>query len=266
MEREIRQPVISDRTAKIILAIDRLALNIAQHWLTYFNVIFGIFVITPFLAPAFMAIGWTAPAQGIYLFYSLVCHQLPQRSFFLYGHKVSYSLAELSRAYSFSDISELRQIIGNEAMGWKVAWSDRMVSLYGSFWLGGLLFAALRRRLPRLSPIAWLFLAIVPMGLDGFSHMINDVVAGISGTGFRDTNAWLALLTGNIFPATFYAGDAVGSFNNLARLITGTLTGLTTIWLLFPLVDTAMKDIEQSSRKQLASVRAALLGMASPPR
>ncbi len=262
MERDIRQPALSDRTVKIILVIDRLALDIAQHWLAYFNLIFGVFVIAPFLAPAFMAIGWTGPAQGIYLFYSLLCHQLPERSFFLYGHKVSYSLAELNRAYPYTDFSELRQIIGNEAMGWKVAWSDRMVALYGSFWVGGLLFAALRRRLPRLSPIAWLFLAIVPMGADGFSHMINDAVAGISGTGFRDTNAWLAFLTGNIFPAAFYAGDALGSFNNLARLVTGTLTGLTTIWLLFPIVDQAMKDVEKSSRKQLASVRATALGMA----
>ncbi len=61
-----------------------------------------------------------------------------------------------------------------------------MVALYGSLWVGGLLYALGRRRLPRLSLLAWFALAIVPIGLDGLSHMINDAVAGISGTGFRD--------------------------------------------------------------------------------
>ncbi len=140
-----------------------------------------------------------------------------------------------------------------------------MVSLYGSTWVGGLLYALLRRRLPRLSPLAWVLLASVPMGLDGFSHMINDAVAGISGTGFRDTNAWLQFLTGNIFPAKFYAGDALGSFNNLARLVTGTLTGLTTVWLIYPFIEFAMQDVERVTRIRLSSPRAAELGFADTP-
>ncbi len=248
-------PIVGERTAKIILLVDRLALDVATHWLAYINIALGIFVITPFLAPAFMSIGWTCPADAIYLFYGLLCHQLPERSFFLLGHKVSYSLAELSRAYPYDNVLQLREFIGNEAMGWKVAWSDRMVALYGSFWTGGLIYAALRRRLPRLPVKAWLLLAIVPMGVDGVSHVINDALAGISGTGFRDTNAWLAFLTANIFPAKFYVGDALGSFNNLARLVTGALTGLTTVWLLYPYVDAAMQDIARAAKKQLAASR-----------
>ncbi len=90
------------------------------------------------------------------------------------------------------------------------------------------------------------------MEVDGVSHVINDVFAGISGTGFRDTNAWLAFLTGNLFPAKFYADDALGSFNDLARLLTGTLTGLTAVWLLYPYVDSAMQDLTSNANKQLA--------------
>ena len=254
------QTVVSDRMAKFVLAIDRFALDLAHHWLAYVNLFLGIFVITPFLAPAFMAVGLTGPAEAIYLFYSFVCHQLPQRSFFLFGHKVSYGLAEIGSAYAYDNFFNLRQFIGNEAMGWKVAWSDRMVGMYGSFWIGGILYAVFRRRLPRLSPVAWLLLAVVPMGVDGISHMINDAVAGISGTGFRDTNAWLQALTGNIFPAQFYAGDAVGSFNNLARLVTGTLTGLATVWFVYPFVEFAMQDVERITQMRLASPRAAELG------
>ncbi len=259
---------LSNRTAKIVLAIDRLALDLAQHWLAYASFFLGLFVLTPFLAPILTAMGWTGPADAIYLFYSLVCHQLPERSFFLFGHKASYSLAEIQNIWPYDNVLTLRQFIGNPVVGWKVAWSDRMVALYGSWWLGGLLYALVRRRLPRLSPLAWLLLAIVPMGADGFSHVINDTVAGISGTGFRDTNAWLQFLTGNTLPAAFYAGDALGSFNNLARLVTGTLTGLLTVWLVYPFVDVAMKDVERATQRQLASPRAAQLGLAptsAPP-
>ena len=270
------QTVVSDRTpksaggkaAKLALTVDRFALELARHWLLYVNVLLGIFVLAPFAAPALMAIGATAPADAIYLFYGFVCHQLPQRSLFLFGHKASYSLAEISRAWQYDDFSTLRAFIGNEAMGWKVAWSDRMISMYGSLWIGGLLFALLRYRNPMrsrgvlLSPPVWLFVGILPMGLDGFSHMINDIVAGFSGTGFRDTNAWLQFLTGNIFPAKFYAGDALGSFNNLARLVTGALFGLTTVLFLYPFVETAMRDMEHQARIRLASPRAAALGFA----
>lgn len=245
------QTVVSDRTAKFALTADRFALGLTRHWLLYVNVLLGALVLAPFAAPALMAIGATEPANAIYLFYSFLCHQLPQRSFFLLGPKVSYSLAEIGAVWQYDGFITLREFIGNSEMGWKVAWSDRMVSMYGSLWIGGLFFALLRRRSPRLSPAAWLFLAIVPIGLDGFSHMINDIVAGFSGAGFRDTNAWLQFLTGNIFPATFYAGDALGSFNNLARLVTGGLFGLTTIWFLYPFVEAAMRDMERQARARL---------------
>ncbi len=251
------QTVVSDRTAKFVLAIDRFALGLARHWLLCVNVILGVLVLAPFAAPALKVIGVTQAADAIYFFYGFLCHQLPQRSFFLFGPTVSYSLAEIGAVWQFDNALNLRQFVGNSAMGWKVAWSDRMVALYGALWIGGILFAVARRRLPRLSPKAWLALGVLPMLLDGLSHMVNDIVAGISGTGLRDTNAWLQFLTGDIFPATFYAGDAIGSFNNLARLATGALFGLTTIWLIYPCVDQALQDVEHQARMRLASPRGA---------
>ncbi len=262
------ESVVSDRVAKFVLTVDRLARELAQHWLLYVNVLLGIFVLLPFAAPLLMSIGATGPADLIYFFYGLLCHQLPQRSFFLLGHsgaKVSYSLEEIARAFPHDNILTLRQFVGNEVLGWKVAWSDRMVSMFGSLWLGGFAFGLFRGRKEssRASlgkPVVWLLLAIVPMGLDGFSHVINDAVAGFSGTGFRDTNAWLQFLTGNLLPATIYAGDAVGSFNNLARLVTGALFGFTTVWFLYPFIDGAMEDTLQVTRMRLATPRAVELG------
>ena len=144
-----------------------------------------------------------------------------------------YSLAEVQTAWkNSSDPMVLRQFTGNPTMGWKVAWSDRMVFMYTTILFWGLLFWLLRKR---LKPLPWwgLPLLLLPMAIDGFTHMINDFTAGI-GIGFRDSNALLAELTNNAFPDTFYVGDAFGSFNSWMRLISGLLFSLGIVWLLYP--------------------------------
>ena len=207
------------------------------RWLILFGIFAGIYVILPFLAPFFMSIGWSGPARVIYFIYSWLCHQLPERSFFLFGSKFTYSLAEVQNAWqNTANPMILRQFIGSPEMGWKVAWSDRMVAMFTSTWLFGLLWWPLRKR---VRPLSWwgLVLFLLPMALDGTSHFISDL-AGI-GLGFRDSNAWLAALTANAFPASFYAGDAWGSFNSLMRLLTGILFGIGAVWFSFPYLDEA---------------------------
>lgn len=88
-------------------------------------------------------------------------------------------------------------------------------------------------------------LRFLPLALDGFSHVINDIIAGTGGAGFRDTNAWLQALTGNRLPAWFYTGDALGSFNSDIRWLTGILFGLSTAWLLFLTINAAMHQAAQ---------------------
>jgi hypothetical protein len=260
--------VAGDRTVRFVFTVDRFALNVARHWLLYASIVLGTLVLAPFAAPILMALGATEIGDVIYSIYGLLCHQLPQRSFFLFGPKVSYTLAEIGRAWPYDDFFTLRQFVGNSAMGWKVAWSDRMVAMYGALWLGGLVFAIVRMRQANptgktsLPVLAWLLCGVLPMAVDAGTHTINDALSGISGTGFRDTNAWLQTLTGNILPATFYAGDALGSFNNLARLVTGALFGFLTIGFIYPFVDWAMRDMERVARMRLSSPRAAALGFA----
>ncbi|GAB4456615.1 MAG: DUF2085 domain-containing protein [Anaerolineales bacterium] len=207
---------------------------LGSHWFALFLIGYGLWVFTPFLAPVFMRLGWESAARVVYFIYSFFCHQLPERSFFFFGAKPMYSLTEIQAAWqNTNNPLILRQFIGNEAMGWKVAWSDRMISFYTSIWLFAALWYPLRRR---IRPLTWwgFVLLLLPLALDGGTHMISDL-AGI-GQGFRDTNEWLRILTRDAFPATFYAGDALGSFNSLMRLITGPLAGVGLVWLLFPIV------------------------------
>src|SRR5690606_31561517 len=104
----------------------------------------------------------------------------------------------------------LRRFTGSEALGWKVAWSDRMVYMYVAPLLVAIAYAFARHRRVKPLPLWAFFLLLLPMAVDGGTHWLSDL-AGI-GQGFRYTNAWLAGLTGNILPAWFYAGDALGSF------------------------------------------------------
>ncbi|KAA3661888.1 MAG: DUF2085 domain-containing protein [Chloroflexi bacterium] len=85
------------------------------------------------------------------------------------------------------------------------------------------------------------FLFLLPMAIDGFTHMISDFTQGIGG-GFRDSNAWLADLTNHMFPATFYIGDAFGSFNSWMRLLTGILFGLGVVWFLYPRIQDSFAE------------------------
>jgi uncharacterized membrane protein len=223
-----------------LTGVERWTYHLSRYWILIFGVIWGLYVGLPFLAPVFMKLGWETPARMIYLAYSFLCHQLPQRSYFLFGSKFTYPLSEIQAVWQNTrNPLILRQFIGNAEIGWKVAWSDRMVSMFTSMWLFVILWRPLRRW---LKPLPWwgLVLFLLPMAVDGVSHLISDLY-GI-GQGFRDSNAWLANLTNYAFSPGFYAGDAWGSFNSLMRLLTGVSFGLGIVWFGFSYLDDAFSQ------------------------
>lgn len=220
--------------------VDHIVRWLGRRWIWVVSLLFGLFVFAPLLAPALMAIGLTTPGRVIYTIYSFVCHQLPERSYFLFGPKISYTLSEIGTVWHNTDnIAILRQFIGNPQMGWKVAWSDRMVSMFTSLWLFGIVWGMINKK-TKLLPWWGFVLLLLPMAIDGTTHLVSDLTG--FGQGFRDTNTWLAALTNYSLPAVFYAGDAWGSFNAWMRLITGLLFGLGIVWFGFPHIDETFKD------------------------
>jgi uncharacterized membrane protein len=214
---------------------NRWVYHFSRNWLLIFSVVYGLYVGLPFLGPVFMHLGFTTGGRTIYFIYMFVCHQLPQRSLFFFGPKMMYSLTEVQAAWQETlNPLILRQFVGNPVMGWKMAWSDRMVSMYTSILIFSWLWYPVRKR---IKPLPWwgLVIFLIPMGVDGITHMISDLF-GI-GQGFRDSNTWLAVLTNHAYSATFYAGDALGSFNSWMRWITGILFGLGIVWFGFPYLD-----------------------------
>ena len=91
------------------------------------------------------------------------------------------------------------------------------------------------------------------MPLDGVTHFMSDVTGGIT-NGFRYDNQWLANLTGHILPTWFYVGDALGSFNSWARLISGVAFGLAVGYIAFPVLDKAFNETATKLRTKLTEI------------
>lgn len=197
---------------------NRLVLGIARHWLALFNTAWGLYVILPFLAPIFMQMGLTLPARAIYGVYSVLCHQLPDHSYFLFAANPVPLLPDLETSGMAPGLDLLgqRRFIGNLEAGYKVALCERDVAIYGSVFLAGLVYSRLRRRIkpPSLKLYA---LFVLPMAIDGLTQMF-----GLRGS------TWLL------------------------RSITGAMFGAASVWLAYPYVDDAMQDVIDSEEKRTA--------------
>ncbi len=216
---------------------------LTTHWLAAFLMVFGIYNFLPFVAPIAMRLGYTAVGGVIYNVYSTQCHQMAQRSFFLFGTKPMYDLDKLPLTLTGNipnDTLALRDFRGDDVLGWKVAWSDRMVYMYGSLWVATAVYWLIsQRRFVKPSRL-WVFvLLLTPLAFDGITHLLSDMNGLMSG--FRYNNAWLAVLTSNAFPANFYLGDAIGSFNSLIGLMSGVFFGIGITGLVIPFADREMK-------------------------
>lgn len=233
-----------------------IANRLDQRWFFWYGLLFSAFIGLPFLAPVLMNAGLDQFAAPIYRIYSFLCHQMPQRSFFLFGDQFMYPIAEIQTAWENSiNPLVLRRFLGNPSLGWKVAWSDRMVYMYSSVFIASLIWYPIRRKIREI-PVWAFLLFLLPMALDGTTHMFSDF-AGI-GQGFRDSNLWLAALTGHQLSPGFYAGDALGSFNSWMRLISGVSFGIGVVMFGFPYLEAVCEDSlvrKREQQKQLQQLR-----------
>jgi uncharacterized membrane protein len=227
--------------------LDRAVAWLARHWLLAVNLGIGLFIGGTLLPPLLMHLGLEGPALILYTLYGFNCHQLPERSYFLFGpHGIdTYSKAQVISWGANPD--HLRGFIGNPTVGFKLGMAERNTAIYATFFLAGLAYALVRNRLFRLR---WprFALLILPMALDGGSHLVSEV----TGLGFRETNAWLAALTGGGLPQSFYAGTTVGSFNWLMRTLTGALFAVACVWFAYPYLEQGFADIRRGAAAKLA--------------
>ena len=168
--------------------VDKAVFKLAKHWLLLASLFWGLYAGLPLLAPVLMDAGLTTPAKIIYIVYRPLCHQLPERSFFLGGQQHTYSAEELADAGV--EIHPFSRDIGNETVGWKTAFCQRDVAIYGSIFLAGLIYGLIRRRWREWKmPFRYYLLFLVPMGIDGLLQLF----------GLHDSNWILRTITGMVF-------------------------------------------------------------------
>lgn len=232
---------------KLILQLDRAIAWLARHWLFVANLAMGLFIGGTLLPPLLMHLGLEGPARIVYALYGLNCHQLPERSYFLFGPNGvnTYSLEQVL-AWG-ADPDHLRRFVGNTQVGFKLGMAQRNTAIYTTFLLAGLAYGLVRKRLPRLRWPLFLLL-ILPMALDGGSHMVSEV----TGLGFRQTNAWLAAWLGDVLPSGFYTGTTLGSLNWLLRTLTGALFAVACVWFAYPYLERGVADSGRRSEAQIA--------------
>ena len=237
---------VTGRTRTAVIALDRWILRLARHWALVFNLFIFLYVGIPFLAPVFMAAGYTGPARAIYTVYSGLCHQLGYRSWYLFGERLYYP-RDLFQQYSGIDPNyiepngypsgfwESRGFVGNERMGYKVAFCQRDVAIYGAILFGGLLYAVpvVRRRLKPLHWLGWILIGIVPVAFDGFSQLFSQYPY-------------------NTLP--LLASLPYRESTPLLRAITGGLFGVANVWLAYPYVEESMQEIRRDLEVKLGRV------------
>ena len=154
--------------------VDGVILGIARHWLALFNALVALYLLLPFLAPVLASAGLSTPASLIYSVYSATCHQLPERSYFLFGEQPFYSLSSLETSGLGEDqgLFQRRAFRGNETTGFKIAVCQRDVAIYGSVVAAGLLFGVLRGRV-RTIGLKFYLILLIPIALDGLTQLFG---------------------------------------------------------------------------------------------
>jgi uncharacterized membrane protein len=159
------RPAIGGRTRDLVVFIDKLIYHFAKHWVLVIGFFLGLYTILPVLAPVLMASGISGPSNLIYSGYRFACHQLPSRSYFIFGHQMAFC--------------------------------HRDTAIYLSLFLAVIVFGFVRHR---VKPLPWqVYIAfIAPMAIDGITQLFglrtsNWQLRTLTGVLFGVGSAWLAL-------------------------------------------------------------------------
>jgi uncharacterized membrane protein len=139
-----------------------------NYWATLITWILGIIVLAALSVPFLSYFGLNTISRPIFYALHFLCAQIPAHSFYLFGHQLGMCA--------------------------------RNLSIYGSMFVGSLIFVLSKKRLPGIPWWFWV-LMILPMAIDGTTQMF----------GLRESTWEL-------------------------RVITGTLFGLGNIWFVLPLI------------------------------
>lgn len=237
-----QQPAVGGFSRNLVLWTDRRVLWVSKHWLALANTFFLLYVGLPILAPVLLAYGFTGPANTIYSLYRAACHQLPSRSYFVLGEQVAFC--------------------------------QRDIAIYGTLFLGGLVYSLVRHRLKPPS-LRWYVFFLVPIAVDGGMQLANQLmrVASIHilwGIGLIAMGLVTAMLySRNYLTWHSYIFFAFGPLSLiylqffdphyhsdwLRRSITGFIFAIGTVWFAYPYLEESFAEMYQDVSAKLAKAQ-----------
>ncbi len=232
------------KRGKTITRADKISLWISKNYLLILNLMVFLYVGIPFTAPILKEAGADRAAEVIYQVYKPLCHQWSFRSWFIFGEQPFYphEAAKMPGVLTFEEVSgitdindpgrlQARTFEGNEILGFKVAYCQRDVAIWGSILLFGLIFAISKRKIKGIHWLIWILIGLGPIGLDGFSQLISQLnLPSLSGIlPYRESTPYLRTLTGFLF-------------------------GFMTAWYGYPTIEDAMADTRRILTKKFAIV------------
>jgi uncharacterized membrane protein len=139
---------------------------ICRHWLWLANAFLISFALLPIVAPICAALGADRISEIIFQLYAITCHQMPSRSYFLFGYQMAYC--------------------------------ERNTAIYAAMAASGIAYSWLRRQDLSSLSLGWYALLILPMAVDGFGQLLGYwestwLIRGLTGSLFGVATAWLTL-------------------------------------------------------------------------
>jgi uncharacterized membrane protein len=150
------QPLSPVRQSRLDNVMRRAGEVALEYWALALTVVLGMIVLAALSVPVLLYLGLDDLARPIFYALHLICAQIPSHSFYILGHQLGMCA--------------------------------RNMSIYGSMFVGGLIFVLSKKRLRGIPWWFWLLL-ILPMAWDGLTQMV----------GLRESTWELRVLTGTLF-------------------------------------------------------------------
>ena len=136
--------------------MQRLGEFCLKYWVVMIIVMFGLILLATLSVPVLAYFGLDSISKPVFSALHLICAQIPSHSFYMLGHQLGMCA--------------------------------RNISIYGSMFVGALIFQLSKKRLPGIPWWFWALL-LLPIAWDGLTQMF----------GLRESTWELRVLTGTLF-------------------------------------------------------------------
>lgn len=155
--QSIQQPqVYAPRKSRLDIWMQRAGEFFLRYWVVLIIVAFGLILLATVSVPVLAYLGLDSISKPIFSALHLICAQIPSHSFYMFGHQLGMCA--------------------------------RNISIYGSMFVGALIFQLSKKRLPGIPWWLWA-LMLLPIAWDGLTQMF----------GLRESTWELRVLTGTLF-------------------------------------------------------------------